>query len=199
MAHRKKDKKNAKKADSEEKRPSSEQTEKELQAQRLKALQLDATAKLAEIGPLGPKARAELEAMPGGKKLVAAIDSEGDPMKKLEKTQVAAVALESQRSGDKVTSVERDYPNSNGKGNATSTDVETDSKVVEVKGKDNSTKTSSNEQERKQAQNQRAIAKEDGKDHVIRSPSMNDTLADKTTKRGSTVDRRPFDYDGLKE
>jgi hypothetical protein len=137
--------------------------------------------------------------MPGGRELLASIDSTTDPIKKLEQTQVAAVALESQRKGENVTALEKKYPRPNGKGELTRTDVETDRHVTEVKGKDLSTTKSLNPDASEQATNNRKIARDSNRDHVIRAPSANDALADKIEKRGTTVDRTPFPYDQLKE
>ncbi|MEO6602096.1 MAG: RHS repeat-associated core domain-containing protein, partial [Polyangiaceae bacterium] len=114
LAHRKDKNKKSESADTEEKPPSTEKTQQEIQAERLKEVQAAAQKTLYDVGPIGPKARAELEAMPGGKELMNSIDNTSDPMKKLEQTQVAAVAIESQRSGDTVSSIEKPYPKSDG-------------------------------------------------------------------------------------
>jgi RHS repeat-associated protein len=174
------------------------QKQREAQEQRRQQKLAEAQAQLDAIGPMGPRARAELEGMPGGRDLVAKIDGEPDPIKKLEQTQVAAVALETQRGGEPVTSLEKPYLKPNGD-KITQTDIETDRRVVEVKGKDMSTETSLNSDASKQTTAQRKIANDSDREPVMRAPSMNDELASKTQKRGTTVDRKPFPYDQLKE
>jgi RHS repeat-associated protein len=174
------------------------QKQREAEEQRRQQKIAEAQAQLDAIGPMGPKARAELEGMPGGKKLLDSIDAEPDPIKKLEQTQVAAVALETQRGGEPVTSLEKPYLKPNGD-KITQTDIETDRRVVEVKGKDMSTETSLNSDASKQTTAQRKIANDSDREPVMRAPSMNDELASKTQKRGTTVDKRPFPYDQLKE
>jgi len=176
-----------------------EAREKEKQRERLQEKTAETQQQLANIGPIGPRARNELEAMPGGKRLLASIDSTTDPIKKLEQIQVAAVALESQRSGEPVTALEKPYFKDNGD-KLTQTDVETKKRVIEVKGKDMSGARSLNPNNANQMTLHRQIAAKSGREHVWRSPSANDALARKIEKKGgTTVDRTPFPYDRLEE
>jgi RHS repeat-associated protein len=174
------------------------QKQREAEQKRRQEKLAEAQAQLDAIGPIGPRARADIEGMPGGRKLLDSIDAEPDPIKKLEQTQVAAVALESHRKGEPVTALEKPYKNPDGS-DLTKTDVETDRRVIEVKGKDLSDQSSLNKKGSEQATADRKVARDSGREHVIRAPSANDGLADKIEKRGTTVDRTPFPYDLLKE
>ena len=159
---------------------------------------VDAQRDLAQIGALGPRARADLAAMPGGSALLASIDTEPSPTKRLEQVQVAAVALSRDRQGDKVQALERSVLKNDGS-ELTRIDVETQSQVIEVKGKDLSGARSLNRKTNNQAVEQRAIARNSEKEHVFHAPSISDAAATKLRKQGSTVDDTPFPYHELKD
>jgi hypothetical protein len=141
---------------------------------------------------IGPKARADLEKIPGGKELLVKHDNPATPDEKaLSLRQEAAVALKTHRNrtnnpDDEVVAIGKEV---GGGKNKTEIDVETKTEQIEVKGGDYSNRSSLKKDENTAFHKKRSIAKNEGKTLVYQfeTGKINDRLKEKIENRGVIV------------
>jgi hypothetical protein len=141
---------------------------------------------------IGPKARADLEKIPGGKELLAQHDNPDTPDEKaLSLRQEAAVALHKDRNkadnpDDEVVAIGREVGEGKKK---TEIDVETRTEQIELKGGDFSNRTSLNQDQNNRLTRKVKVAKDEGKKPVYQfeEGEINDRLKGKIEKRGVAV------------
>ena len=141
---------------------------------------------------IGPKARADLEKIPGGKELLAQHDNPDTPDEKaLSLRQEAAVALGKDRNrtnnaDDEVVAIGREVGEGKKK---TEIDVETRTEQIELKGGDFSNRTSLNQDQNNRLTRKVKVAKDEGKKPVYQfeEGKINDRLKEKVEKRGVAV------------